>query len=188
MNTKELPLNYEIYKNYDLKRKKKMTTVIQISTIIIIAVFILLARFLHFPMRPDWHIAITISLTVLMCIIYILAHELVHGIFIRILSGLKPNFFLRFPFISTGSDKAYFNKKSFIWIALSPIIIWGATLLVLLFVVPENLFLSFYIVFIINIAGSSGDFLQVYEILKLPEKALIMDNGKETFIYIPKDC
>ena len=186
MNTTKLPNNYEFFKQFDLKKNKGMNLTIQLLGIAIIAGLIVLARHYNLPLHSNWHVAIVIVVTVLLSILYIFAHELVHGIFIKLLSGVKPDYFIRFPFFCTGSDKAYFNKKSFAIVALSPVIIWGVILLGLLFIVNDNIFISIYIVFIINMAGASGDYLQIYELMKLPKDALIHDNGKVTSIFTKK--
>ena len=112
-------------------------------------------------------------------------HELTHGVFMKLLSGVKPVYFARFPFLCTGST-AYFNKKSFIIVALAPVVLWGTFLIAVLLLLPSDFFLSVYIIIGLNFAGAAGDYFQVYATSKLPSSALIQDNGKETSVYLPK--
>ncbi len=183
MNTKILPQDYKLLKKFDLKEDKNINLFIQLLFVLIAGSMILLSIGLKFPMRPNWHAAVTIIVTILLCMVYIVLHEMIHGIFIKLLSGVKPDFYFRLPLIATGSSKAYFERKSFIIIALAPVIILGVILIALLFFVASNFFLSVYIVLILNFAGASGDYIQVYAIARLPETALIQDTGKETLIY-----
>jgi hypothetical protein len=164
---------------------KKTNIFIQILAVLVVALMIGLAKWLNFPLNTSWSSGLTILITVFMCIIYMALHELTHGLFIRILSKSKPTFFIRLPFLCTGSN-VYFNKISFIIIALAPVVKIGAALILLMNFLPTYFFLSLYIVEILNFASAAGDYFQVYTLIKLPNEALVQDNGKETKIFVPR--
>lgn len=184
-NTPGLPEDYQLHGIMDLKKDKKINICIQIMFALIVVCMIILAKWFDFPTRSNWSTGISILATVLMVAVYMAIHELTHGVFMRLFSGVKPVYFFRFPFLCTGST-AYFNKKSFVIIALAPVVIWGAFLIAMLLLLPSDFFLSVYIIIGLNFAGASGDYFQVYATLKLPSMALIQDNGKETKVFLPR--
>ncbi len=124
-------------------------------------------------------------MTIGLVIIYMMLHELTHGVFMQILSKKKPNYAFRFPYLTTGS-LSYFNKTSFLIIALAPVIILGIILLILIFLVSNTVFLSLYVVLGLNFAGSAGDYAQVYYLSKLPNDVLFQDDGYETKVFVAR--
>ncbi len=183
-NTAQLPSNYQLDGKMDLKKDTKVNLAIQVLFVVIAALMIGLAMLLGFPTKNNWGTGVTILVTVAMCVVYMIVHELIHGIFLKWFSGVKPDYFLRFPFFCTGSG-AYFNKHSFIIVALAPVVIWGVVLIPMLVLLPADFFLSIYIVTALNFAGAAGDYVQVFAISKLSPACLIQDNGKETNMFMP---
>jgi hypothetical protein len=184
LNSAQLPQNYHFKMKMDLKNDKKINIAIQGVFLFLVAVMIGLAVWLNFPTKNNWSTGVTVLVTVAMCAVYMIMHELIHGIFLKFLSGVKPKYFVRFPFLCTGSE-AYFNKQSFSIIALAPVIILGILLIAMLTLLPTEYFLSLYIVTGLNFAGAAGDYFQVFAIQKLSPTVLIQDNGKETKVFLP---
>jgi len=182
-NSIVLPANYEEGGTLDLKKDKKAGLAIQLLFGLIVFLMVVLARWLDFPIDSTWSTVVSIFATVGMSIAYMLVHELTHGVAIRIFSGVRADYFFRFPFVCTGSN-AFFNKASFIVIALAPVVLWGIVLVMLLLVLPSDFFLSIYILIGLNFAGASGDYVQAYEISKLPSMALIQDDGKQSRVFL----
>ena len=181
-NTASLPAGYQLQGTMDLKKDKKINLAIQAAFILIVLLMIGLARWFGFPAKGSWSTGITILATVLAGLFYMAVHELTHGFFMKALSGVKPVYFARFPFLCTGST-AYFNKGSFILVALAPVVLWGLVLITLLLLLPPDFFLSIYIVTGLNFAGAAGDYFQTYKIAELPPMTLIQDDGKVTSIF-----
>ncbi len=181
-NTTNLPSNYQLHAKMDLNKDKKINMCIQILFFGIVIFMIGLARVLDFPIKSNWNVSVKILITVFMCAVYMLVHELIHGIFFKLLTGVKPTYLVNLPFLCTGSE-AYLNKKSFIIVALAPVVIGGLFLIAMLLVLPSDFFFSIYFVTVLNFAGAAGDYFQVYALLKLPSMALIQDNGKETKVF-----
>ena len=69
-------------------------------------------------------------------VLYIFLHEFVHGIFIKRYSGKKADYGFTGMYAYAGS-KPYFNKKSYLVIALAPVVLWGIVLTALLLIVPK---------------------------------------------------
>lgn len=184
-NTSTLPADYKAVRKVNLAKDKNIYLIIQLCFIFITVVLIGFAFWADLPLSNSMNPLFSFLTTIFMALVYMSLHELTHAFFINIFSGRRPSFRIRFPFLSVGS-KTYFNRKSFIIIALAPVLIWGITLTILLFIVPLQVFLSFYILLIINFAGSAGDYIQAYIAFKSPMESLLQDNGKETTLYMPE--
>ena len=115
-------------------------------------------------------------------VFYVLLHELVHGVVMKYYSGVKPKYGFTGLYAYAGST-AYFNKRSYIIIALAPIVVWGIVLLVLWIILPGNWGTIAYIIQIINISGAAGDLYVSLKFRKLPQDILINDTGIEMTIY-----
>lgn len=117
----------------------------------------------------------------LYAIIYTVLHEAVHALFIWIFSGRKIRISFSFPIISIGSD-TLFSRKQFIVIALSPSVIFGFVLVLLLLVSGDEYNLLFTVLLILDTAGSGGDFFQVLSAMKFPASALFRDDSAQTAV------
>ena len=56
---------------------------------------------------------------------YMLLHEAVHGVCIWAYVRRRPHFGFGGGYIWTGLKDAYFDKRSYLVIALSPVVVWG---------------------------------------------------------------
>lgn len=183
-NTIDLPPNYQFYKNFDFNNDKKILYGLQISLLTVVGLMIGLAFLLDLPMKSSWSTGLTILITVGMAGFYLILHEFTHGTFCYLLSGEKPTYAVKLPYLATGSP-VYFTKISFIIVALAPVVIWGIILTLMLFLLPPDFFKSIYIVLAINFAGSTGDIFLAYELSKLPGTALFQDkSGTEPQVFL----
>ena len=182
-NTNQLPGTHQFSHLIDLKKNKNINLLVQVIFIFIALVMVISAIVFQLPIQSDLKTLSKILITIGFVIIYMIVHEMTHGIFIWILSKRKPIYSIRFPYLTTGSQ-SYFNKRSFILITLAPVIILGVILLITINFVPQTLFLSFYVVLGLNFAGSSGDYIQVFFFSKLPNSSLLQDDGNETRVFI----
>lgn len=57
-------------------------------------------------------------------------------------------------------------------------------LLGLLPTLPQELFLTGYVVLALNLTASAGDVLQAWVISRLRKSALVRDDGQETSVYL----
>ena len=114
--------------------------------------------------------------------LYIVLHEVVHGIFIYLLGKQKPHFGIRLPYAYAGSD-IYFDKKSYLIIALAPVVFFGVSLLALNIFLPRSWFWFIYILQIMNLSGSAGDAYIAYMVNGMPNDLLVRDHGTEMAFY-----
>ena len=183
-NTKILPSHYKEHQIHDLKEDTKIALAIQILSCVVVGFMVLIAFLLDKKKKNELILITKIILTVVLVFVYMVIHELTHGALIRIISKEKPSYSIRLPYLITGSNH-YYNKQSFLMILLTPVILWGFIVLVILMVLPDNFFMSLYVVFGLNFAGSSGDFVQAIMIKRLPHDTLIQDKGDKTTYFLP---
>lgn len=172
----ELPNNYKLIMSVDLQKNKQQFWIVNIlSFVIMILMFILGNAFVpiyegfNFEHIEQWFIMIFGLL------IYIILHEMVHGIFMYYYSKQKPFFGFTGGYAYAGSN-CYFSRKQYIVIALSPIILLGIILLIIN-IIFEQYFWAFYFNQIMNISGAAGDLYVSYLFSKLDNNILIKDMG-----------
>ena len=187
-NTFHLPESYGEIERIDLLENRRQLLLVNGLAVLIAAVMILpplIVRGLHF--REDGIGLILLKIVILLtaAVVYMALHELVHGVFIRKYSGRRPGYGVGMGYACAGSD-AYFNKKSYIIIALSPVIIWGVALLILNLALSSAWFWVVYGVQITNISGAAGDYYVTYRMLKMPSDILVRDSGTKMAVYAPK--
>jgi len=113
---------------------------------------------------------------------YLLAHELTHGVMIKIFSGKKARYGFTGLYAYAGSD-AYFNRNQYLAVALSPVILFGVIFLVLNLILPVKWFWMVYFLQVINISGATGDLYITYLMCKAPKEVLTRDQGVEMIFY-----
>lgn len=181
-NTNVLPPEYDSRMAVDLK-DRKVAAAIQLVFVVVAVVMVGGALLLDFPMSSGnpW---VTISVAVVSCVVYMAVHELTHAVLLWAFSRVRPTVALRIPYLAVGG-RGYLNRRSFVIVALAPVVLWGIVLVTLLFALPSQFFLPVYVVTVLNFAGSSGDYFQAYAVARLPGNALIQDDGKTTTVYLP---
>jgi len=183
----DLPEGYSEIKRVDLQKNKKMMVLINVFGLLIGLVLFLLGVWivpLSFEIGPD-NLLLTLAQlfgTLLAMILYVVAHEWVHGIFIKKYSGRKAKYGFTGPFAYAGSD-AFFNKREYVVIALAPVVVFGALFLLLNLLLPSSWFWSIYFLQIVNVSGAVGDFYITGLMGTLPADVLTTDKGVTMLIY-----
>lgn len=181
-----LPEDYRELLKIDLQKDKKLALLINglslamaILLIIPAACLVPLSTLLESTLSTYW---IKLILFLVGTIVYMVLHELVHGLFMRGFSGVRPHYGFTGLYAYAGST-AYFTKKEYIIIALSPIVIWGVVLAVILLLVPAAWFWPVYMIEVINISGAAGDLYVTCRFARLPKDILIGDTGVAMTVY-----
>lgn len=183
-----LPENYIKLLDIDLQKNKKLALLVNMLglaiTVIMVAVAHQLKPFsLLFDMSDGFGgYIVRFAAIAVGSVAYIILHELVHGIFMKHFSGMKPNYGFTGLYAYAGS-KAYFNKRDYIIIALAPIVVWGAVLAVINVFVPEPWFWVIYLIQIFNVSGAAGDIYVTAKFSKLPPDILVNDTGVAMTVY-----
>lgn len=118
-------------------------------------------------------------------IVYMLLHELVHGITMKHFGAKSVKYGFTGMYAFAGCED-FFSKKPYIIIALAPVVVWGIVLLIINIFVPEPWFWVVYFIQVSNISGAAGDIYVTYKFCKMPEDILIRDIGVSMKVYSRK--
>ena len=109
-------------------------------------------------------------------ILYMVLHELVHGIAMKMCGTKKVKYgFTGIYAYATSND--FYDKKTYIFIALAPVVLWGIILAVVNMFVSLEWFWVVYLIQISNLSGAAGDLYVTVKFLRLPSDILIQDYG-----------
>ena len=185
---KELPVDYKEIFSVNLQKDKKIATVISVGAILIAVLMVVPMNFyipittiFDFSQGIKIYFARVIVLMVSM-IAYLILHEAVHGIAMKICGTKKVKYGFTGLYAYAGSDDFY-DKKSYIFIALAPVVLWGIVLAVVNCFVSENWFWVVYFIQISNISGAAGDIYVTAKFSKMPSDILVTDCGVGMTVY-----
>ncbi len=190
MTTFNLPQNYKLKKEIDLQKDKKLMILVNVGAILISVPLLIIGMLINPIEISIENIGISLLLKPLIAIvgiiIYTVLHELVHGFFIKCYCGEKAEYGFTGLYAFAGKKTAYFAKKDYLIIALSPVVILGIVLLILNFIVPSDWFWVVYVIQIVNLSGASGDFYVEYLLSKTSQDVLVNDAGVSMKVYEPE--
>ncbi|MGD1821239.1 MAG: DUF3267 domain-containing protein [Pleomorphochaeta sp.] len=174
----ELPKEYQIYKTIDLNKKKYL---ILFNLFVILVSLIIFSTFKInscplFSIRSFIVLAIGIYLSIII-------HELIHGIFIWLFSKKRAKYKISFFYASAGAKDRYFDKYSYIIIAIAPLIILSFLLFILLYSLPLEYYNSILLILALSASGSIGDIYMTIITLLCPDNILINDSGEIMHFY-----
>ena len=185
-----LPAGYDLYETLDMASDRAVFKRISWCSLIIAVVMIVLG---HLAVSPGLmldggglHVLLAAGLTVVGMVVYVFAHEWVHGVFIRIFTGEPAKFGFK-----AGSGMAYaksswfFSRPAYIAVALAPVLVWGVVLGVLMGDVPAEYFWCLYAIQIFNISGAVGDLYVTWLVLRMPRGVIIYDEGVSMKFFAP---
>jgi len=179
----ELPPGYGEIHRVDFMADPQMQQKLMLPMLIIIVALVFIGAAISplsfaYIIENAWRIPIAIIAT----IIYIILHELIHGIVIRYFSGKWGNFGFKGFYAYAGSP-AYFTKSQHIAIGIAPVLILGIILIALNILLPMQWFWTIWAVQIMNLHGSIGDYYMARLLRRLPPDLLIQDAGVSMIIY-----
>ncbi len=184
----ELPITYREIYSVNLQKDKKAALIVNIVALILMVIFVIIGAFIvplsYISGNDESLITVWIKLVISLVgmIVYLILHELVHGITMKYYGSKKVKYGFTGLYAFAGCDE-FFNKKSYIVIALAPIIVWGVVLAVACCFVPKNWFWVVYFIQIMNLSGAAGDLFVTYKFSKFPKDILIKDTGLEMKVY-----
>ncbi len=186
----DCPENYRVIYSLDVKNKK--LALLFNGLALLIAVIMVIIASLNIPFitlfesKDMGSLVIKCTVLIVGLVVYLVLHELVHGLFMKLFSDAK----IRFGFtglVAYAASDGYFHKKPYLVIALAPVVIWGIVLLVVNLLVPVSWFWIVYTLQICNIAGAAGDVFITLKLISMPTNILIHDVGTTMAIYAKKD-
>jgi len=179
VNYATLPKGYRYAGTLDFMRNRRHIKAMLVLSLALIAVPVIVGL-LAVPVGPSWRLMAS-RWTMWPClglalVLYIPLHELVHGIAMFVLSGVRPTYGLKLPYAYAGST-AWFDRKSHIITALAPVVFWGAALQIAIAWLPQAWFWPLWIVQISNLSGSAGDIYTAWALARMKGDLLIQDTG-----------
>lgn len=188
---KVLPREYRETAQLDLQNNKKEMLLVNGAALLIAVVMAVIGAFItpyraffdtQSPLPSILRIAVMLAGT----FAYLILHEAIHGIFMLVFGkGVKPTFGFTGIYAYTAS-RAYFCRREYLVIGLSPVLLLGGVLLVLNIVVPTAWFWVVYIIQIFNVSGAAGDLYVTVRLLCMPSTLLVQDSGTAMRVYLPK--
>ena len=125
---------------------------------------------------------IKMAVCFILMLVYLVLHELVHGIAMKICGTKKIKYGFTGLYAFAGSDD-YYAKKPYIFIALAPIVFWGIVIAIITPMVSISWFWVVYIVQIINVSGAAGDIFVTAKFSRFPKDILVQDHGVGMVVY-----
>ena len=187
----KLPDGYREIFAVNLQNDKKKAFIINLAGF---AIILLLAIPMHFriPFQTLFDMSkgllfycIRFGVMILSWIAYIVLHEIVHGIAMKICGTKKVKYGFTGIYAFAGSDD-YYSKKAYIFIALAPVVFWGLVIAIVNIFIPYEWFWVVYSVQIFNISGAVGDFYVTAKFSLMPKDILVKDIGVGMTVYSAK--
>ncbi len=177
-----LPNGYNEIYAVDLQKNKKVALFVNILAIIIAVLLIAPMCFVVpisalFSMESGMqNYIIHFAVLLVLIILYMLLHELVHGIAMKICGTKKVKYGFTGMYAFAGSAD-YYDKTAYIFIALAPVVLWGIVLAVVNLFVSAEWFWVVYLIQVNNLSGAAGDLFVTVKFSRLPSDILIQDHG-----------
>lgn len=175
-----LPEGYQEFYSVDLQKDKKASFWINfwaclIGVIMVAIPWVTISN--PFDMSYwRWLLVLVLS------IVYIVLHELVHGITMKAVGTKKVKYGFTGLYAFAGS-KDYYDKYSYITIALAPVILWGIVLAVVQIFTPVEWFWVPWLIQVSNISGAAGDAYVTAKFSKMPKDIMVSDYGVGMTVY-----
>lgn len=177
-----LPEDYgEIY-SLNLQKDKRTAIIVNLLAFAIAAVMAVSMNF-FVPVTSFFDMSggivryfLRLAALIVLMVLYMVLHELVHGIAMKLCGTKRVKYGFTGLYAFAGSED-YYDKKSYIFIALAPIVLWGTVLAAVNFFVPTEWFWIVYMIQLINISGAAGDLFAAVKFSRMPKNILIQDSG-----------
>ncbi len=183
-----LPENYKQIFSVNLQKDKKIALLINliafaIAIIMIVPMHLVLPIQTLFSMKEGLlNYALRFACLIIFSVLYIILHEAVHGIAMKICGTKKVRYGFTGLYAFAGSGD-YYNKRCYIFISLAPVVLFGVLLALIQPFVPESWSWVIYFVQISNISGAAGDIYVTAKFSRMPKDILVQDSGIGMTVY-----
>ena len=180
-----LPEGYKEYYSLDLQKDKRTAIFVNFMAVLIAVLMIVPMNFavpIFSTIHADLGTIMRLFALSVLLIVYLILHELVHGIAMKSCGTKKVKYGFTGLYAFAGSND-YYDKKSYIYIALAPIVLWGIIIAIINFLVPIEWFWVVYFIQITNLSGAAGDLFVTVKFSRFPKDILIKDHGVGMTVY-----
>jgi len=184
----ELPQDYRAICAIDLQKNKKLALLVNgmalvIAALMVVPMHLTVSFATLFDMsRGMGAYFLRFGVLLVAIVAYMILHELVHGIVMKCCGTKQVKYGFTGVYAFAGSQD-YYDKKSYITIALAPVIVWGLVLVVVQLLVSVEWLWVVYLVQICNISGAAGDLYVTVRFSRLPADILVQDYGVGMTVY-----
>ena len=184
----ELPEDYTEILQIDLQKNKRLMLLVNALAI---AIGVIMAVPMHFYVpigslfsmdKGLFAYSVRFAALVVLMVVYMILHELVHGAAMKLCGTKKVKYGFTGMYAFAGSTD-YYPKKPYIFIALAPVVLWGAVIALINPFVPSEWFWVVWLLQIINISGAAGDIYVTCRFSRLPSDILVRDHGMSMKVY-----
>lgn len=191
--TTQLPVSYALHRTIDLSKDKRLMIGLNIFGLVMLFPFGWLFSAIAASLRPmnqaqDVNLSTYSAITYLVVIIsvivlFVVLHEVVHGIFFWVITGSRPNFGFKGAYAFAAAPEWFVPRNPYLWIGLSPLLVISLAGVGLIAVVPAKLLFPIIAGLIFNAVGSVGDLYVVFWLFRRPPTDLIQDQGDKISVY-----
>lgn len=187
-NVEKLPEGYREIYSLDLQKNKKASVVVNLLALVIAALF---AVPMHFVVPITELYSMDNGLTsytvrcvamIVLMIVYMVLHEAIHGIAMKMCGTKKVKYGFTGLYAFAGSNDFY-DKKSYIFISLAPVVVLGIVLAVINPFVSAEWFWVVYMIQLMNISGAAGDIFVTARFSRMLSDILVQDYGVGMKVY-----
>lgn len=186
---KELPAGYSLAEVIDLQSNRRQFWAVNGLALALAAVLavagVLLVPFSSLAGTPLWEIFAALFAMLAGIVLYVILHELTHGVFLYAFTRVRP----KFGFVGWAAycgNTAYCDKPRYLIVAVAPLILWGAAFAALNAVLCTGVwFWTVWALQIVNVSGAAGDLFVFFRLLTRPKHILVNDTGLKMRVYAP---
>jgi len=113
---------------------------------------------------------------------FLALHELTHGLFMRLFSGVRPYHGRKGLLLFTACN-AYFSRRDYLIVMLAPALIFALVFALLTVFLKNEWFWLVMALQLFNLGGSVGDFYIAGWTLRQPKSALFLSVGVSVTVY-----
>lgn len=124
---------------------------------------------------------------IIACILVMITHELVHGVFFWQYTGKRPTFGIKGLYVYVVAPaEVYFPRNQYLVVGIAPLVLLTLVGLLLLMMVPLVVVPIFMLFIAFNAAGAAGDLLMVAWLLSYSPDTLMQDADTGVIVYGPE--
>lgn len=192
-----LPKNYKLSQTVDMQTNKKHAFLINLVAVLV-GVALAVPMIFLVPISNLFNMGemtgtdiflyiLRFAVMLIGSVVYIVLHELVHALFMKIFGATRIKFGFNGLFAYAGSEHEYFKKGPYIIIALAPVVIFFVIYAIICpFIYTTSWFWVVYFWQIQNVSGAVGDIYVSIRFSKAPKDAYIKDGGTYMEMFVPK--
>lgn len=194
----ELPEGYELVKEIDAVKDKKFAVLMNVIGVVLMIAAGALLWLLRFTIRgeaasraitlnvaPVWQEELFLLAIVLGMVLYVILHELTHGVVYKLCTHEKLTFGLSLSCAFCGVPQVFVNRRTALLSLLAPFTLYSVIFLLLVFLADGWLATLALILFALHFGGCAGDLYDTWLLLtSLRGDLLMKDTGPKQSFYI----